>query len=116
MKARSRLGLDTDLQAPHLLDLEVMSVIRRAARAGQIDQRRAGLALRDLSELQITRYPHVEFAPRIWELRDNVTVYDAAYIALAENLGCVFVTADRALTRLAGLECEVELLESPRLA
>lgn len=108
--ARSRLGLDIDVQAPYLVDLEVISVIRRKVRAGEIDQHRAGLALKDLSDFQITRYPHVEFAHRIWELRDNVTVYDAVYIALAETLDCVFLTADRALARVAQLNCDVELL------
>ena len=98
--------------APHLLDLEVVSVLRRLWRMGRLDDRRVGLALRDLVDLPIFRYPHLDFAPRIWELRQNITVYHAAYLALAETLDCSFVTADRALIRLSDIDCGVELVEA----
>lgn len=108
--ARKRLAADPDIHAPHLLDLEVMSVIRRKATSGDVDERRAGFALTDLEDLPIVRYPHIAFARRVWKLRHKVTVYDAVYLALAETLDCIFVTADEALARVPGLDCEVELL------
>lgn len=110
--ARERILMDPDLHAPHLMDLEVMSVLRRLSRVGRLDDRRVSFALRDLVDLSIVRYPHLAFAYRIWELRQNATVYDAAYLALAETLQCTFVTADRALATLAGVDCEVELLSA----
>jgi predicted nucleic acid-binding protein len=112
-RARNRLREDSDLHAPHLVDLEVMSVIRKEAHADALNDRRAQLALDDLSRLPIVRYPHIPFADRIWALRHNVTVYDAGYIALAEALECVFLTSDRALALVDRAECEVELLLGP---
>jgi predicted nucleic acid-binding protein len=85
------------LHAPHLLDIEVAQVLRRYARAGQLDAARGEEALEDLADLPLTRYPHDLFLPRIWELRENVTAYDAAYLALAEALAAPLLTRDRAL-------------------
>ncbi|MGA2859637.1 MAG: type II toxin-antitoxin system VapC family toxin, partial [Candidatus Sulfotelmatobacter sp.] len=75
------------LHAPHLLDLEVMQVLRRLALQGVVSVRRADEAVRDLLDLRLTRYPHLVFLPRIWQLRHNLSAYDAAYIVLAEQLG-----------------------------
>lgn len=108
--ARARLARDSVLHAPHLVDLEVLSVLRRQAGAGSLDKRRAGFALQDLVELPLTRYPHTPFARRVWELRGNLTPYDAAYVALAETLGCPLVTADARLARAPGIRCDVEVL------
>ncbi|MGH2728460.1 MAG: type II toxin-antitoxin system VapC family toxin [Actinomycetota bacterium] len=83
---RSRLAADPFLHAPHLVDLEVLSLLRLRVRTEDLDKRRADLALADLEELPLTRYPHLPFARRVWELRRNVTPYDAAYVALAEAL------------------------------
>jgi predicted nucleic acid-binding protein len=108
--ARARLR-GQSLVAPELIDLETTSVIRRRLLAGHLDTRRAGLALTDLVELPLRRVPHRPLLSRCWELRQNVTVYDAAYIALAERLGVVFVTADSRLANAPGPRCPVELLD-----
>jgi predicted nucleic acid-binding protein len=108
--ARSRIGRDGDLHAPHIVDLEVASQLRRAVSAGALDARRAEAGVDDLGALRITRYSHTIFLKRVWELRDNVTAYDAAYVALAEVLGVPLVTADKRLSRASGPHCEFELL------
>jgi predicted nucleic acid-binding protein len=108
-RARHRLAGER-LFAPELIDLEVVSVWRRAARTGGLDDRRAGLALADLASIPLARASHRALLARIWELRTNLTPYDAAYVALAELLDSVLVTADRALARASGIECEVEVL------
>lgn len=108
--ARARLLAAAGLHAPHLVDLEVLSVLRRAVAARKLDARRAKLAIDDLVDLRLTRYPHVPFVRRIWELRENLTPYDAAYVALAEELDCPLVTADARLAQAPGLPCEVEVL------
>ena len=99
-----------DLAAPHLLDLEVASVWRRLVAAGAIDERRAQFALDDLAALRVQRAPHGPLLPRCWELRNNLTTYDAVYVALAEVLGVPLVTADRRLAAAPGMRCRVELL------
>ena len=108
--ARTRMGDAGTLHAPHLVDLEVLSVLRRRAAAGLLPERRAALALQDLLDLPLTRYPHLPFAERVWALRDSLTPYDAAYVSLAELLGCRLLTADGRLARAAGVRCGVELL------
>ena len=85
------------LHAPHLLDLEVAQVLRRYAASGEIDPQRGAQALEDLADLPLARYPHDVFLPRVWELRNNLTAYDAAYVALAEVLEAPLVTRDAAL-------------------
>ncbi len=108
--ARARMRADSDLHIPHIADLEVLSVLRRFQRAGRIDASRVASVLRDLEDLRLVRYPHWPFAARIWELRENLTPYDACYVALAEALGCTLVTGDRRLARVRGMRCEVEVL------
>lgn len=105
--ARARLRGE-ELAAPELLDLEVASVFRRQNAIRAIDDRRADLALRDLKAMPIQRAPHRALLIRCWELRDNVTVYDAAYIALAELLQSTLLTADRRLASAPGPRCEIE--------
>ena len=107
--ARARLR-GQSLVAPELIDLETASAIRRQLRAGHLDARRAGLALTDLVELPLRRAPHRPLLARCWELRENVTVYDAAYVALAELLDVVLVTADARIAAALGLHCEVDLV------
>ena len=97
------------LHAPHLLDLEVAQVLRRYARSGVISAKRASEALADLADLPLNRYPHFVLLPRIWQLRNNVTAYDAAYLALAEALDAPLVTCDKALAS-AGTKVRVEVL------
>lgn len=98
------------LFAPELVDLEVASVWRRAARSGRLEARRAAQALSDLRQLPLTRSPHGPLMARIWELRDNITPYDASYVALAEALSATLLTADQRLGRAPGFRCEVRVV------
>jgi predicted nucleic acid-binding protein len=97
------------LHAPHLLDIEVAQVIRRYAANGELDEGRGRAALADLSDLPVRRYPHDFLLPRIWELRNNFTAYDAAYVALAEALDAPLLTRDRRLAGAAGHRARIEL-------
>jgi predicted nucleic acid-binding protein len=97
------------LHAPHLLDLEVTQVLRRLALQAVVSVHRANEAVRDLLDLRITRYPHLLLLPRIWQLRHNVSAYDAAYIVLAEKLGAALVTRDARLASASGHAAPVEL-------
>ena len=101
---------DETLHAPHLLDVEVAQVVRRYWRAGDVSAARGEEALRDLADLPIHRYPHEPLLGRMWQLRSNVTAYDAAYIALAEGLGAELLTLDKALARIPGVRVTVDLI------
>jgi predicted nucleic acid-binding protein len=79
-------------------------------RSGAADRRRAALALADMSALPLRRAPHRPLLARCWELRDNLTVYDASHIALAEALDVSLLTGDGRLARAPGLRCHVEIL------
>jgi predicted nucleic acid-binding protein len=103
--ARTRLRGE-DLTAPEIIDLEVSSVWRRTL----ADERRAALALADLTDLPLRRAPHVPLLPRCWQLRHDLTPYDAVYVALAEALDVALVTADAHLSRASGVHCRVEVL------
>ena len=85
------------LHAPHLLDLEVAQVLRRMVREAVVSAVRGDQAIQDLLDLRMTRYPHNLFLPRIWRLRNNLSAYDAAYVALAQELGATLVTRDSRL-------------------
>jgi len=98
------------LHAPHLLDVEVVQVLRRYATAGEFDGARSDEALTALADFTLTRYPHQPLLPRMWELRHNVTAYDAAYVALAEALAAPLVTRDTRLASAAGHGAEIELI------
>lgn len=107
--ARARLRGE-DLASPELLDLEVLSVLRRQVIAGALGVRRAELALDDLSAMPLERAPHVPLLRRCWELRENLTTYDASYVALAETLDVPLLTGDRRLARATGPRCQIEVL------
>ncbi len=109
-QARIRLGDQETLFAPEIIDLEVAAVWRGALRVGRLDDERVEHALTDLAALRLIRAPHVPLMERIWELRHNVTPYDAAYVALAEDLGATLLTADGRLARAPKLRCEIELV------
>jgi len=108
-RARARLRGER-LTAPELVDLEVVSVWRRQVRAGAMDDRRAALALADLGTLPLRRTPHRPLLARCWELRGNLTIYDAAYVAVAEALGVALLTGDARLARATGPTCNIEVL------
>lgn len=96
--------------APQVLDLEVASALRSLVRRGGLPEPLARLALRHLAVLPIVRMPHEPLLERCWELRQNLTVYDASYVALAETTGARLLTSDRRLARAPGVRCEIELL------
>ena len=86
------------IHVPHLMDVEVLQVLRRYVRIATLTSARAREAIEDYSSMRLTRYPHDALLERIWELRHSFTAYDAAYIALAEGLNASLITCDRALT------------------
>ena len=98
------------LHVPHLIDLEVAQVLRRYWLAGELTATRAREAFEDLAALPLQRYAHEVFLGRIWELRNNVTAYDAAYLALAEVLDAPLLTRDKRLAAAGGHHATVELL------
>lgn len=98
------------LEAPHLIDSEVVHGLLKRQRAGRIDAGQAGATVQLWRRIGITRHPVDTLLDRVWALRDNVTPYDAAYVALAERLGCTLVTADARLSRASGLRCPVTVV------
>jgi predicted nucleic acid-binding protein len=88
---------------------EVTNILRRAAAKGEITQDVASMAHADLLDLRVELFPYAPFAPRVWELRDNVTSYDAWYIALAESLGVSVATLDRRMAQAPGPRCTFEV-------
>lgn len=109
-QARARLRGER-VVLPELADLEVVSVLRRQMAVGTLDARRADLALDDLAALPARRAPHRPLLRRCWELRNNLTVYDAAYVAVAEIMQATLVTADRRLAAASGPRCTIEILQ-----
>lgn len=108
--ATARLSAEAELHVPHLLDLEVLSAIRGLHRKGLLTGAGAMQARTKLGLLPVRRYAHAPLAARIWELRDNLTVYDAAYVALAEALRASLLTSDAPLANAAGPRCPIELI------
>lgn len=101
------------LAAPTLIDLEVASVWRGLARGGHLDPRRIAFALDDLRELPIQRVGHAPLLARCWELRDNLTIYDAAYVSLAEVLHVTLLTGNRRLApRSTGPQCAIDVIKT----
>jgi predicted nucleic acid-binding protein len=98
------------LHTPHLLDLEVAQVLRRLVRERAVSGHRADEAIHDLLDVRITRYPHVVLLPGIWQLRDNFSAYDAAYVVLAEKLGATLITRDNRLASASGHHATVEVI------
>jgi predicted nucleic acid-binding protein len=100
---------DERLQAPHLIDLEVLQVIRRHARFGDLDVARARIAIDDHRRMPIERHRHDSFLSLIWQLRNNFTAYDAVYVALGIALNATLITADTPLARAAESFLPVEV-------
>jgi predicted nucleic acid-binding protein len=109
---RARLAADDDHAAPHLVDAEVLSVIRAQHRAGALDTTAATQAIDDLRAWPGERWSHRPLLDRAWELRDSVRVYDALYVALAEVFDATLLTLDQRLARSAGIQCAVEVPRS----
>jgi len=105
----ARLAGDGDLHAPHLIDVEVLHVLRRLVQLGALSGDRAHEARMDFADLVVLRYPHAPLADRAWELRDNLTAYDAMFVALAEALGVPLVTCDAKLAAAPAHGARVEL-------
>ncbi len=103
-----RLSADGDLHAPHLIDVEAVHALRRLVRRGDLSLERALAARQDLRDLTIIRYPHVALVDRMWDLREHLTAYDAAFVALSEALGVPLITADARLARATGHGAEIE--------
>lgn len=102
--------LGEQLAAPEIIDLEVVSAFRRLCLAGRLYDARAKAAIADLGGLRIRRVPHRALLERCWELRENLTVYDAAYVALAEILEATLLTADQRITAAPGTRCAFEIV------
>ena len=98
------------LAAPDLLRVEVLSVLRRQHRLGGLDAGQVTAAVDDLLDLELDVYPAGPLLRRAWDLRDNVTAYDACYVALAEALDCPLLTADARLSRADGPTCDIEFI------
>jgi predicted nucleic acid-binding protein len=107
--ARERL-LGSDVHAPELADVEVLSVVRRQVLGGRLTRERGTAALEDYPELALERHAHLRLLARAWELRNSVSAHDGQYVALAELLGVPLVTGDERLSRAPGLRCAVDLL------
>lgn len=101
---------DEQLHVPHLVDAEVANALRRHVAAGRVDAGAAWAALDTWRRLGMTRYPAAGLLARVWELRENVSAYDASYIALAEGLECTLLTADARLARAPGSRCPVTVV------
>jgi predicted nucleic acid-binding protein len=102
---------DEHLHAPHLMDIEVTQALRRLTLLNEITPTRARTALGDYAAILIKRSPHYDFLSRIWDLRDSVTAYDAAYVILAEALAAPLLTCDGKLARAHGHRAKIELIE-----
>lgn len=103
---------ESALCAPHLIDVEVTQVLRRLVDAGRLTAPRAREALLDLTGMPLARYPHDPLGARMWQLRKNLTAYDAAYVALAESLPAPLVTCDRSMAQAPGNRATIELVEA----
>ena len=100
------------LSVPELVDLETVSVLRKRWLTGTLSDSQFSAAIEDLMDLDVERYPGLPLLRRAYELRANVSAYDAAYVALAEGLACPLLTADVRLVNTPGPRCEMRLLES----
>lgn len=109
LRVEQRISGRESVHAPHLLDLELTHILRRLVAQRKLLDDRARAALRNLMDARLLRHPHYHLLPRIWQLRHNVTAYDAAYIALAESLSASLLTRDRKLASAPGHHVQIEL-------
>ena len=112
VRVEERLFRDADeLHAPHLVDVEVVQGLRRLVPMGEVSSGRADEAIADLVDLDLHRHAHVDLLSRAWKLRDNVSAYDAMYVALAEAIEATIVTCDRPLAKAAGRGTRIEVID-----
>lgn len=109
-RARQEVRAAADLAAPDLVDVETVAVLRRRWLAGAISDHRFAVALDDLEDVDMDRYPALPLVRRSYELRANVTPYDAVYVALAETLRCELLTGDQRLASAPGPQCPIRVL------
>lgn len=105
-----RIVATENIQVPHVIDSEIAGGLRRRVRAGQLAPDLGVLLIQTWSRLGVTRHPVVGVLDRIWELRDNLSAYDAGYVALAEALGCGLLTADARLAGAPGVQCPITVV------
>ena len=111
-RVEARLFRDQDeFHAPHLVDVEVTQGLRRLVRTGEVSPDRAADAIADLADLDFHRHPHLDLLSRAWKLRENVTAYDAMYVALAEAIDAPIVTCDTPLAKAPGHRAHIEVIE-----
>ena len=101
---------EDDLHAPHLVDVEVVQGLRRLVRTGEVSPGRAEEAIADLTDLDLLRHPHLDLVGRAWRLRDNISAYDAMYVALAEAIEAPIVTCDGPLAKAPGHRVRIEVV------
>ncbi|MET3962900.1 putative nucleic acid-binding protein [Marmoricola sp. OAE513] len=109
-EAAAEVLLAPGLVAPELIDIEAVHVARGLRRAGKISEAAATAFVDELGRFAVDRFPHRALLVRMWELRDNLTAYDAAYVALAEALEAPLATADAAFTQAPGIRCAIQLI------
>jgi predicted nucleic acid-binding protein len=111
-RVEARLFRDGDeLHSPHLVDVEVTQGLRRLVRSGEVSPGRAVEAIVDLVDLDLHRHTHVDLVTRAWKLRENITAYDAVYLALAEALNATVVTCDAPLAKAPGHRARIEVVD-----
>lgn len=112
IRVEARLLRDNDeLHVPHLVDVEVVQGLRRLVRMSEVSAARADEAIVDLVDLDLHRHPHVDLLSRAWKLQDNVSAYDAMYVALAEAIEATIVTCDRPLAKAPGRGSRIEVID-----
>jgi predicted nucleic acid-binding protein len=111
-RVEARLFRDeNEFHAPHLVDVEVVQGLRRLVRAREVSSGRAAAAIADLGELDLHRHAHLDLLTRAWRLRDNISAYDAMYVALAEALDAPIVTCDGPLANASGHRATIEVID-----
>ena len=111
-RVEARLFSDAEeLHAPHLVDVEIVQGLRRLVRTQEVPSGRASEALADLTDLDLHRHAHVDLAGRAWQMRDNISAYDAMYVALAEAIDAPLLTCDGPLANTRGHRAKIELID-----